>query len=115
MKFSQLAIGQRFTWQGQTWVKSTPLQADPVEGGRRRLVPRSATIEPLEAAPTADTPPARPSQIPVERLEQAMDAFGRELTDIITGSGLDAEASAQTLRQLRKAFARLRHHLDLDR
>ncbi|BAN69788.1 hypothetical protein [endosymbiont of unidentified scaly snail isolate Monju] len=113
MKFSQLAIGQHFAWQGQTWVKSTPLQADPVEGGKRRLVPRSATVEPLEAESAADTLPACPSQIPLERLEQAMDAFGRELSDI--GSGLDAEASAQALRQLQKAFARLRHRLDLDR
>jgi hypothetical protein len=114
MKFSQLAIGQRFAWQGQTWVKSTPLQADPVEGGKRRLVPRSATVEPLEIESETDTPPARPSQIPVERLEQAMDVFGRELSDIVTGSGLDAEACTQTLRQLQKAFARLRHRLDLD-
>jgi len=114
MKFSQLAIGQRFVWQGQTWVKSTPLQADPVEDGKRRLVPRSATVEPLEVESATDTPPARPSQIPLERLEQAMDAFGRELSDIVTGSGLDAEASAQALHQLQKAFARLRHRLDID-
>jgi len=114
MKFSQLTIGQRFAWQGQTWVKSTPLQADPVEGGKRRLVPRSATVEPLEAESEADTPPARPSQVPLERLEQALDTFGRELSDIVTGSGLDAEASAQALRQMQKAFARLRHRLDLD-
>ncbi len=114
MKFSQLAIGQHFVWDGRIWVKSTPLQADPTDGGKRRLIPRSAAIEPVESA-DAPAPAPRPETIPLDQLEQAMDAFGQELVDIVTGSGLDAEASAQTLRQLQKAFARLRHRLTLDR
>ncbi len=115
MKFSQLVIGQCLAWQGRTWVKSMPLQADPVEGGKRRLVPRSAIIEPLETASAPGIPPPGPVSLPLEQLEQAMESFARELSDIIIGSGLDADASAQALRQLQKAFTRLRHRLTPDR
>ena len=51
MKFTQLQIGQRFLYQGKTYRKATPLMADLVDREGQRLIPRSAPVEPLDAAP----------------------------------------------------------------
>ncbi len=111
MKFSQLPIGARFRHQGTEYLKTTPLQADPADGGARRLIPRSARVEPLEAAASPAT--AAPSSIPVADLAPVMDHLGQELADIITASGLDAEASQAALARLRQAFEQARRRLGL--
>lgn len=44
MKFSLLAVGQQFEYQGETYIKSTPLIAHQVDTGEQRLIPRSAAV-----------------------------------------------------------------------
>ncbi|TDX98138.1 hypothetical protein [Thiohalophilus thiocyanatoxydans] len=44
MKFSLLAVGQQFEYQGETYIKSTPLIAHQVDSGEQRLIPRSANV-----------------------------------------------------------------------
>lgn len=58
MKFSQLPLGARFRYGGQTWSKSGPLAASGPGG--QRMMARSALVEPLEPTATEDAIPAAP-------------------------------------------------------
>lgn len=55
MKFSLLAVGQQFEYQGETYIKSTPLIAHQVDTGEQRLIPRSASVISSSTNPTASS------------------------------------------------------------
>ena len=48
MKFQMLAMGDRFEFDGKTWVKTGPLTAMS-EAGEQRMIPRYAPLRPLDA------------------------------------------------------------------
>jgi hypothetical protein len=54
MKLQQLAIGERFEYEGQVFVKTGPLTACGEMGGQR-MIPRHAMLRPAGAAVTAAT------------------------------------------------------------
>lgn len=54
MKFQQLKIGQQFEYQGDFYVKSSPLVANHVETGEQKLIPRYAAIVTTESSSTPD-------------------------------------------------------------
>ena len=43
-KFSLLAIGETFEYQGERYTKSGPLIASRLENGSQRMIPRSAVV-----------------------------------------------------------------------
>jgi hypothetical protein len=49
MKFQHLKIGQQFHYQGEIYLKTTPLIASHAETGVQKLIPRYAEIELLNA------------------------------------------------------------------
>lgn len=48
MKLQHLAIGARFEYEGLVYVKTGPLTASSESGGAR-IIPRYATLKPVEA------------------------------------------------------------------
>lgn len=50
MKFQLLPLGARFEYQGRVYVKTGPLTATGEDGGAR-VIPRHATLIPLDATP----------------------------------------------------------------
>ena len=50
MKFQQLKIGQKFEYQGDIYVKHSPLVAIHSETGKQKLIPRYAAIVVTDAA-----------------------------------------------------------------
>lgn len=48
MKFQHLKIGQQFHYQGESYLKTTPLIASHAETGVQKLIPRYAEIELLD-------------------------------------------------------------------
>ncbi len=61
MKFQYLKIGQQFRYQGETYVKTTPLVASHAESGANKLIPRYAEIELLATTNSTEFPsPPRP-------------------------------------------------------
>lgn len=54
MRFPQLRIGQRFTYQGNRYTKSGPLTASEEGSGKQRMIMRAAEVTLLES--TADDP-----------------------------------------------------------
>jgi len=103
MKFRLLAVGQQFEYQGETYIKSTPLIAHQVDTGEQRLIPFSATVV------TAGTPaaPARSgrSSIGVAELQQALAEFEQALRESLEGDERFVRALEQARRQL---FQRLK-------
>jgi hypothetical protein len=57
MKFPQLPIGTRFTWQGEQYCKSGPMTATVEGSGAERLIPRSANIAVAGAAAAGSSEP----------------------------------------------------------
>jgi len=70
MRFPQLAIGQRFRYQGKLFSKSGPLTAREEGSGNNRLIRKSAQVELFD---DAAAPPKRAHE-PLQRqhLEDAM-------------------------------------------
>lgn len=55
MKFPHVKIGDRFEFQGRTYVKVGPLTAQDVESNQQRMIPRSVLVEPLSGPSTTKT------------------------------------------------------------
>ena len=49
MRFPQLALGQRFEFQGRQYTKNGPLTASEEASGEQRMIPRSAEVTLLDA------------------------------------------------------------------
>ena len=57
MRFPQVAVGQRFNYQGKCYTKTGPLTASEEGSGSQRMIPRAAEVTPVDAAgePVAET------------------------------------------------------------
>ena len=110
MKFAQLQIGQRFSYRDTTYRKATPLMADIVDGEGQRLIPRSASVRPLGAAP----PPPEPQEpVPLAQLDRAMRQLASDMEQALGDSGLEAGTADKLLRELQGALVRCRQNLNL--
>lgn len=80
MKFPQIPVGQYFRWQGERYCKAGPMTAHARDGSQK-LIPRSAQVEPLDAA--ADTARAQQggTEIPVADVAAALAALTGSLRD----------------------------------
>jgi hypothetical protein len=72
MKFSDLAPGARFEFEGQVYVKEGPVLAREEATGRLRLIPRYARLRPVGEGGGAD--PAAPG----DEAQALLEAFYRE-------------------------------------
>ncbi|WP_419600497.1 hypothetical protein [Thiolapillus sp.] len=52
-KFGHLPLGQRFSWRGRIWQKTSPLLACAEGDDQPRIIPRSASVVPADTG-TAD-------------------------------------------------------------
>ncbi len=106
MKFQSLAIGQTFSWNGETWVKTSPLVATRYESDVQKLVPRYTEVAPVPDNPPTAAPPADP--LTPARVREAFDRFyGRALT--LLESELETELHQRLqgeLDNLRRQFIR---------
>ena len=112
MTFKQLAIGQRFRFRGVIYRKATPLMACPEGEQTQVLVPRSAKVDVLDTG-TIQQAITPPREIPVAQLEYAMNALAEEMNVLVAESGLDAMQANKLMRQMRNAFQKTRHSLNL--
>lgn len=73
MKLQHLAIGARFEYQGQVYVKTGPLTAASETGGQA-LIPRYAILKPLDV-PAPEAPGAAVRRLDAARVRKAFEAF----------------------------------------
>lgn len=72
MKLQHLAIGDRFEYNGDVYVKTGPLTAASENGGQR-VIPRSAVLRPVGAADAA--PAAAGSSLQRQQVAAAFATF----------------------------------------
>jgi len=95
MKLQHLPIGARFEFEGQVLVKTGPLTAASEQGGQR-IIPRYATLKPLDAPP--DGVQAASGKLDETKVLAAFSAFHE------TCSGLVDESSRPELAAARLRF-----------
>ena len=96
MKFQHLPIGARFIYEGRSYTKMSPLVAS-VEGGGQRVIPRYASLSPIEGA--AVSPPVVVAElIEIAQVNRALDAFVLSLHN----SGVDTAIVQHALAQCRE-------------
>lgn len=98
MKFNLLAVGQQFEYQGETYIKSTPLIAHQVDTGEQRLIPLSATV-----ISTVNTPATAPVERKSVASEELRAAFA-ELEENLRHSFEEDTRFDQAFSQARRRF-----------
>ena len=89
MKFSLLEIGQQFIYQGECYVKATPVVAHHCKTGKSKLIPRSAVLSLTTTAP--GEPPATGEQRDAQRISNAFEAYQQTVAEILEQIGDDKE------------------------
>jgi hypothetical protein len=92
MKLQNLAIGSRFEYEGKVYVKTGPITATSDPGGQR-VIPRSATLKPLDDSHTGKT---SPEAIDKATVLNAFNAFYQTCSMCLDASSLP---SLETARQ----------------
>jgi hypothetical protein len=109
LKFTQVSLGQRFVYQGETLVKIGPLTATNERGGNTRLIPRSAVVSPL--GETHQQPVAK-SGLDPRLVETALARFDARWRVALTK--VDATERKPLETELASAQSELRAALGLD-
>lgn len=110
MKFQQLKVGQKFEYQGDSYVKHSPLVAIHTESGKQKLIPRYAAIVVIDAdLPAEDKTVSR--KISSDQIQTAFDMFYTDVVDALTKAGTDIdtptlESIKQRLESSRQKFFR---------
>ncbi len=105
MKFLQLKIGQKFEYQGATYIKSSPLVASHAETGEQRLIPHYAAI-----VITDTTMPSEHKQItPHLNASQVQIAFDKFYTCVQDSLAMvESECEARTLESIQSRLENAR-------
>ncbi len=77
MKFSLIKISQRFSYKGQNYTKSGPLQAVPDGSGNQKMIPRSAVVTLLDDEKKSTT--TKPKD-----LRQAIEAYHQHCLSLVS-------------------------------
>jgi len=59
MKFKLLSIGQKFKYQDEVYVKTSPIVASNVETGHNKMIPRYAVVTLLDQSGEKIQPPSK--------------------------------------------------------
>ena len=100
-KFPILAVGQRFVWRGQRFVKTGPLSACAEDGGRSQIIPRSAVVGLTDAE-------SGPASVATDALQQALEELRRAaLTHVdALAAGATAQKTARARKDIETAYRR---------
>ncbi len=99
MKFKLLAIGQRFRYQGEVYVKTAPLVASHVESGHNKMIPAYATLEPLDSSET-EQPLREKTTLDSDKVLDAFNAFYAECLPLVEDKAALQAARERFLQQL---------------
>ena len=96
MKLHQLAVGARFEYAGQTYVKTGPITASTEEGGSQ-MIPRHATLKPLDLAETGTLPGLGVRKLDAGKVRKAFDTFYASCQQHLPADSQDALAGARQI------------------
>lgn len=99
MRFPQVQIGQRFTYQGRQYTKTGPLTASEEGSGIQRMIMRSAEVSLLEVA-GAEVKPQR-QRFRRSEVESALRRFKADLAGRVrSAAGSDGRLRLDQVLQL---------------
>lgn len=104
MKFHEIAIGQKFEFQGIPYIKTTPMIASAIENASQKFMARSAAVRLLEALSPA-TPPSL-TAVPLETVRTAFEAFYVHCQAALQTA--QYELSPESIQSLQAVFAKER-------
>ncbi len=105
MKFSQLNIGEQFSYQGSDYTKSGPLQAVEKESGKEKMFMRAANVQPPHAE--AETVHDQKT-VNVRNLGEMISAYHQRCMQY-----LDGEANKQKRLHFEKMFNEIKQALEV--
>ena len=105
MKFQHLKVGQKFEYQGNSYVKSSPLLATHSESGEQKLIPRYATVVVTDSTLPPHAKDSE-SNISSDKIRFAFDKFYDCVQDSLLKLEYELEADTLTSMQQRLATAR---------
>ncbi len=103
-KFSLLAIGDTFEYQGERYTKSGPLTASRLDTGNQRMIPRSAMVAPLSGTPALSAE-VQDKQLPAE---QVLEAFAHYHKGCQEWLGMTEKVDAELAATIREAMEKAR-------
>ena len=74
-KFTLLAVGEDFAYQGEDYSKTGPLTAARHSDGSSRMIPRHALVEPHRSSPLEASSPASPATLDATRVYQVLEQY----------------------------------------
>jgi len=81
MRFQHLPIGTRFEFEGKVYVKTGPISAASEQGGQR-MIPRHATLKPLDGS-VPEAPPKPDRKLDEAAVLAAFEAFYGECSRLL--------------------------------
>lgn len=103
-KFSLLAIGDTFEYQGEHYTKSGPLTASRLSNGSQRMIPRSVIVSPLTGAPAPSTE-VQGKMLPAA---QVLEAFAHYHKGCQEWLGMTEKVDAELAATIREAMEKAR-------
>ncbi len=97
-KFSLLAIGETFDYQGEQYTKSGPLTASRIDNGSHRMIPRSAIVAPLSGG-TSPALAVETKQLPAEQVLEAFEHYHKGCLEWLAMTEKVDEALAARIRE----------------
>ena len=114
MKFKQLNIGQQFEYQGQTYIKTTPLIAKDIETGDQKLIPHYANL--ITDTPSTGSLHKTSPTLASERVTQAISLHKHEFSQVMETikEKIDDDISILLNNKMEKAYRDLYRKLEID-
>lgn len=97
-KFTLLAIGDTFEYQGERYTKSGQLTATRHDNGSQRMIPRSAVVAPLSGAP-APSAEVQDRMLPAGQVLEAFAHYHKGCLEWLAMTEKVDEALATTIRE----------------
>jgi len=107
MKFSKLEIGRVFDYQGNRYTKSGPLQAEDMATGKERMIPRAASVLPVDTATPGMGEPEQTLRTQLEYLRTLLDAHHLSVLSL-----LDSRARETQREELESGYRALVEAID---
>ncbi|MBE0511140.1 MAG: hypothetical protein IBX49_10490, partial [Gammaproteobacteria bacterium] len=101
-KFTLLAVGEDFAYQGEDYSKTGPLTAARHSDGASRMIPRHALVEPHRSSPLEKTSPASPATLDATRVYQALEQYHAGCLEWLHLA--EQELQPETAAQIRRAM-----------
>ena len=95
MKLHQLALGTRFEYEGRIFVKTGPITASAEQGGTQ-MIPRHATLKPLDLPPPNITPGLAVRKLDPQRVRKAFDVFYETAEALVDRASIEQLQIART-------------------